>query len=138
MSSLDYATLCRRATLAACDASTSEAFANGALLTVRKGDLIDFGIIWAQFLTASRAKIKTAGSAWAAHGSSPQAPTITSPQLDIAAGETSFLLDATAATVGHEYWIENTVTMVPNTDLNPAPPAFADRTVKRTLRIKVV
>ena len=139
MSSLTFAQLCRRATIAACDAETSEAFANGSLLTIRKGDILDFGILWADFLKAARAKLKASGgSVWAAASGSPNAPTLSSPLFDVTTGETSFLLDSSAATIGHTYWIENTVVIVPNTDLSPAPPAFTDRTIKRVLQVKVV
>lgn len=127
---------CRRVAMPACERLQVGPTApplNTAALIIKAGDELDFGIDWKAWATLNGAKIKT--SEWAAAGSSPDAPTIGTPDyIDAANQVTAFLLDASAAASGDEYLIDNTVVFEPADD---APVAFADRTVTRRLQIKV-
>lgn len=103
-------------------------------LYIRVGDKLDFGIDWSAWLKANAARLKT--STWAAAGApvaSPQAPTLTSPLMDADTGVTSVLVDATAAAVADQYYLENTIVITPAN----SPLAWADRTIVRRINIKV-
>jgi len=102
---------------------------------VRAGDIMDVGIDWSLWCKANDAAIKAAGSTWAAHGSSPAAPTIASSGIDADRKHTVAVIDASAAAVGAVYWLVNTVVME---DASPEGAYdFPDRTIKRTLYVVV-
>lgn len=127
---------CRRVAVPSCETlgvGTTAPPLNTTALVVKAGDTLDFGIDWKAWATANGAKIKT--SAWAAAGSSPDAPTIATPDyVDETNQVTAFLLDASAAGAGDEYLIDNTVVFEAAVG---AAIAFADRTVVRRLNVKV-
>lgn len=109
---------------------------NSVLITVRKGDIIDVGILWGAWLKKNAGRLKT--SSWAAAGApvaSPQAPTISSQLLNESSGETVAMLNTTAAAVGDTYYLENTVTFGPDPELNGV--AFPDRTATRRIHVRV-
>lgn len=109
---------------------------NSVMITIRKGDIIDVGILWGAWLKANAGRLKT--SSWAAAGApvaSPQAPTITTQLLNESSGETVALLDTTAAAVGDTYYLENTITFGPDREINGV--TFPDRTAARRIHVKV-
>lgn len=102
---------------------------------VRAGDIMDVGLDWSLWCKANDAKLKAAGSTWAAHGSSPAAPTISSSGIDDDRKQTVAIIDASAAAVGAVYWLVNTVVMEDGSPEGNYD--FPDRTLKRTLYVIV-
>ena len=102
-------------------------------LYVRVGEIIDVGWYWKDWLDKNTGKIAT--SAWAAHASSPQSPTLGTDGIDQTRAETLVLVDASGATAGDIYWITNTVTV---TDSDTDSLTMGTRTLKRTLAVKVI
>lgn len=102
---------------------------------IRAGDIIDVGLDWTLWCRGNDASLKAAGSTWAAHGSSPDAPTVSSSGIDSDRKHTVAVLDASAAVVGDTYWLVNTVVFEDaSTD---GAYDFPDRTLKRTLYVIV-
>jgi hypothetical protein len=131
---------CRRVTVPACDPEIAASGVNppsvgGEIVLVKKGDIIDVGLDWSAWLEANGGKLST--SAWAAHGSSPQAPVISgsSTLIDEEKHETPVLLDLSAAAAGNVYYLTNTVVVqgLPNS----AGFTMPNRTLVRVLHVKV-
>jgi hypothetical protein len=102
-------------------------------ILIRAGDIIDVGIDWSLWAKANDAKLKT--STFAAHGSTPAAPTIASQGADLDRGHGVAVIDASAAAVGAVYWLVNTAVFE---DLTPdGTYSFPDRTLKRTIYVIV-
>lgn len=113
--------------------SSDKALIEASPLYVRAGETIDVGWHWADWLTLNTGKIAT--SAWAAHASSPDTPTLGADGVDQTRSETLVLVDASGAAAGDIYWITNTVTV---TDSDSDSLAMGTRTLKRTLAVKVI
>jgi len=108
---------------------------NTTVIPVKKGDIIDVGILWDKWLAHNFARIKT--SAWAAAGApvaSPDTPDIDSSTFD-ERGESVCILDTSAAEIGDEYYLENTVVVERDAALTGV--VFPDRTLVRRLHVKV-
>lgn len=116
------------------DTTAGVAIVNPVPIAIRKGDKIDVGLDWSQWVASNGGVIKA--SAWAKHDDSPQTPTISGAAtlFDAAKGHTAVVLDATAATVGDTYYLKNTVTFE-----GPAGAAFQmpERQLVRTIAVRV-
>lgn len=131
--------VCRRSIVPACDPVAMSSSGNPSsvgdeITFIKKGDIIDVGLDWSKWLEANGGKILE--SEWAAHGSSPQAPTF-SGDLDLYDGEkkhTVVVIDASGAAVGDIYYVSNTVTIRSDPSGSFTMP---DRTLTRTMHIKV-
>lgn len=129
--------LCRRPPVPACDPASITgavpAAINATPILVRKGDTIDVGIDWSAWLEANKGKLKSV--AWAAHGSTPQAPTISGATTLFSKGEAVVLLNLGSAVVDNIYWLTCTATIEGIPDGAFTMP---DRIVARTITVKVV
>ena len=133
----------RRAALAATEVMenfTADArpAVNTTPLLIRRGDIVDVGILWGRWLTAQGMRIKS--SAWAAAGDpvpTPDSPTLVanSQLVNKATGETAVMIDTSAATEGDEYYLDNTVVLEWDPELTVL--AFPDRTAIRRIHVKV-
>lgn len=116
------------------DTTAGVALLNAAPIAIRKGDKIDVGIDWSQWITSNGGAIKT--STWAPHADTPDDPTISGAAtlFDSAKGHTAVVLDATGATIGDTYYLTNTVTFE-----GPAGAAFQmpERQLVRTIAVRV-
>ncbi|MGE0699272.1 MAG: hypothetical protein AB7O57_09280 [Hyphomicrobiaceae bacterium] len=141
-SNASYATApvaCRRPAVPACDPTVISTGTNppavGSLILVKLGDVIDVGLDWSDWLDVNGGKLET--SAWAAHGSSPKAPTLSNTTLiDENSKHTLCILDTGEAEAGDVYWITNTVTV----EGVAAAGGFTmpTRTLNRLIAVKVV
>lgn len=141
---LQYGTVpdhCRRAIVPACEQHTTQGgnppAVDGKIMTVKKGDVIDIGVDWSQFFAANEVEASGVTSLFAAHGSSPKAPTFEGvlTLYDKGKAQSVVLLDLTGAVVQDMYWINCTVEMpgVATGDLT-----LPTRTVTRTIHVRVV
>ncbi len=108
---------------------------DGEVHLVRAGDIIDVGMAWNDWLEFNDAQIVT--SAWAAHASSPQAPTLGADGIDQALGETVVELDASAGAVGDTYYLENTITVSDKTAGASNTYDLPTRTVTRVMYVRL-
>ena len=104
-------------------------------ILVKAGDTLDVGIKWGTWLDANDGEI--AASVWAAHADTPQAPTLVDDGYDGGKREAVVNVDASAATVGDIYYLENTVTVNDATP-NSGTFAYGTRTLKRVIYVEIV
>lgn len=130
---------CRRVVIPACEPSTIPAgtpppvVINSAPILVRKGDTIDVGLDWSDWLAANGGELSAV--AWAAHTDSPQAPTISGATTLFNKGEAMVLLNLGSATSGHVYWLTCTATIA---GIPVGGFTLPNRTVARTIAVRVV
>ena len=130
---------CRRPSVPACDPVAASIGANptaiGDLILVKKGDVIDVGLDWSEWLEVNGGKLSA--SAFAAHADSPKTPTLADNDLlNTATNEAIAIVDTSSATLGDTYWLVNTVTV--QSEAQQGGFVMPDRTLKRMIAVKVV
>lgn len=137
----DPAVPCRRAIVPPCDpvsaaSGTNPPSVDGKVMLIRKGDIIDVGLDWSQWLASNGGKLKT--SSWAAHGSSPATPTFSGATtlIDKEHNHTLAILNTSGNAENDVLWIVNTVVIegIPDASGFTMP----DRTLLRKIDVKVV
>ena len=108
---------------------------DGRMMLVKAGDIIDIGMDWLTWCKANDGVL--ASSAWASHGSTPQAPTLGADGIDATKQHTVVQLDTTGAAAGDTYYIKNTVTITDATAGAANTYDLPTRTLTRVLHVRV-
>lgn len=136
----DPAAPCRRAIVPPCDPLQAAAGVNppsvdGKLMLIRKGDIIDVGLDWSQWLASNGGKLKS--SSWAAHGSSPGAVTFSgvTTLIDKEHQHTIAIVNTSGNAENDVLWLVNTAVIegIPGDGFT-----MPDRTLTRKIDVKVV
>lgn len=126
---------CRRPAVRTCAPTppTGSNPVSEGMVAVQKGDVIDVGLDWAGWLKANAGRLKA--STWGTHADTPDDPVLGAAVIDIEAGVTVTIIDLTAAAVGQNFYITNTVTI--EGEPSPSGIKLPDRTLTRMVHVRV-